>query len=162
MNSFFLPHVDTKKFQGHVGTVLLIAPKSYSNYEGGQLIVHHYDTNNLTKFNVPTSDRHWTIVIIALHIKHEILPITSGVRYVIKFALSANDTNNFPVSFMKPFLPNSIFSNKKIETEELADGGHQNCVNIVNNVMYVVQHSVYDSDEDILYDGPMFHERNDY
>jgi hypothetical protein len=77
---FFKPHKDTKINELHIGTVVLIPPKNYSPYTGGNLIIYDSKDQNKKILDITPIDG-WQSVFIKLDQKHEILEVTSGTRY---------------------------------------------------------------------------------
>lgn len=91
---FFIEHIDKnlgdrltiygKQF--HIATILLFPPKSFSRYEGGELIVK-YDSDEMTFI---ADETRWTCVFFKLKTWHRVEPITDGTRYVFKASIFEN------------------------------------------------------------------------
>jgi hypothetical protein len=87
IGGFFKKHCDHcqgiresngKKFK-HVATILIIPPMFLHEHTGGELNLF---LDNKTETISATNE--WTIIIFKLGIVHEVLPLTSGIRYVFK------------------------------------------------------------------------------
>lgn len=84
----------------------LIFPKN-QKFTGGELILYEEGKpKKITKFN-PENSNFVTMVIFPTGLMHEVLPVTSGVRYVYKISLSMKNKSECMIVF-----PDSIFSFK--------------------------------------------------
>lgn len=80
--SFFGLHKDGKMNAVHIGTLLLLPPKNNMPYEGGELCC--YDDNNNLLETFTSLEQEWLAVILNINTLHEVKPIISGTRYVLK------------------------------------------------------------------------------
>ena len=84
---FFAAHTDSAMEPGHVATLILIPPKSYSDYEGGELVVHHGPDHcpsgsaSFQQQTIAAHPEHFTLVALPLGTLHEVAPVTRGTRY---------------------------------------------------------------------------------
>lgn len=108
---FFAKHIDTKLDDFHQYTCLIFCPQTGLDYTGGDLIF----TNKTNTFNatIKTSEfKEITIIIFSLDLYHEINPITSGNRFVLKKPL-----------FVREFLGAYNSNSNNDEVNDLDDGG---------------------------------------
>lgn len=77
-------HVDGVQNEKHLGTMILLPPKSLSEYEGGELVLYKDEQEII----VNSDEMNWTFVFIPTNMKHEIKEVTKGIRF----------------SFVKPFI----------------------------------------------------------
>jgi len=77
---FFAKHTDGDSEFNHFGTLLILPPKAYSEYEGGELVL--YDGEE--EIEIISEQDHWKIIGFDTEIPHELKPITSGTRYAFK------------------------------------------------------------------------------
>lgn len=96
---FFSKHTDSKKFDNHYGTILLLPPKSLNNYKGGELILFDGSVEHIIEPN-PVK---WKLVGFPVNVYHELRPVISGRRLVFKnkllipeyiYNLYRSDTNH--------------------------------------------------------------------
>lgn len=73
----FKCHVDGVKNERHLGTIILLPPKSLSKFEGGELVLYKGEE----KIIVESDKLNWIFVFIPINTKHEITEITSGIRF---------------------------------------------------------------------------------
>ena len=78
--SHFKKHVDTKRGEGHLGTLLAIVPAD----AGGTLRVFDGVWSRDGRTAGPNEPR---LVWMALGVPHEVTPVTSGSRWVLKAAV---------------------------------------------------------------------------
>jgi hypothetical protein len=94
----FKAHHDHKTDENHIGTLVLLAPKSLSNYEGGDLIINKkirvaqsderketnrdYE-NNEEIIEITSDEEYWISVGFPLETQHEVTKVTKGVRISI-------------------------------------------------------------------------------
>jgi hypothetical protein len=83
VGDFFNKHRDTKINSNHNETLLLIVPKSVSNYDGGVLNIYDPITDNLLN-SVTCSMFNYILVSFPIHYPHEVSQITSGIRQIFK------------------------------------------------------------------------------
>jgi len=88
---FFAKHTDGNSELNHFGTLLILPPKAYSNYEGGELIL--YDGEE--EIEIISDQNYWKIIGFNTEIPHELKPVTSGTRYAYKSKIIIpDDTTN--------------------------------------------------------------------
>lgn len=92
--SFFKPHRDTEKEEGMFATLVVQLP---SRFDGGQLVIEH---DNITKkidfnSNMEVPGHMYTTFFSAFYCdcKHEILPVTDGIRVCLVYNLIMTATN---------------------------------------------------------------------
>lgn len=92
--SFFKPHRDTEKEEGMFATLVVQLP---SRFDGGQLVIEH---DNITKkidfsSNMAEPDNMYGTFFSVFYCdcKHEILPVTDGIRVCLVYNLVMTDTN---------------------------------------------------------------------
>lgn len=110
-DGFFVKHSDTKINENHIGTMVLLPPKLYSEYEGGELIL--YDINDSAKIEekvVPNIDT-WKLVFIKIGQQHEISKVTKGIRYSF--------TSPYFINFTTQTLKSSKKYNTKLSSEKI-------------------------------------------
>jgi len=81
VGDFFAPHQDGKKYNNHIGTILIYPPKNLYPYEGGEL---YLPNENIT---LKAFEDDWTMIFLNINVLHEVKPITSGVKYIFKTKL---------------------------------------------------------------------------
>jgi len=95
---FFAKHTDGDSELNHFGTLLILPPKEYSTYEGGELIL--YDGEEEIK--IISDQNYWIIIGFNTEIPHELKPITSGTRYAYKSKIILpSDTNKIITIYNK-------------------------------------------------------------
>ena len=87
---FFDSHIDGKSEIDHIGTILLLPPKSIFNYIGGELILI-IDSNKITINSDPIN---WTCVVFDINVSHKVSKILGGTRIIFKSKLYKNLNNN--------------------------------------------------------------------
>ena len=80
---FFLPHQDTEKTDGMLGTLLVVLP---SKYTGGQLRIAHGGRTHVVKASKKTAAEVTCIAFYA-DCRHEVTPLQSGHRVVLSYNL---------------------------------------------------------------------------
>ncbi len=68
-------HKDLKIMDNHIGAIILYPP---CEFEGGELVIYT-DPKIVIKNNSNTKE--WILCMISILDEHEVLPITSGIRY---------------------------------------------------------------------------------
>ena len=86
---FFDYHTDGKSELNHVGTILLLPPKSFFNYTGGELVLLCDDKEII----INSDENEWFCICIDINIKHKVNKILSGKRVVFKSKLFKNKIN---------------------------------------------------------------------
>lgn len=81
---FFKEHVDTVRDERHVGTLVLVLG---SKHEGGYLSLH-LDEQKARIYTDSMGDKPW-YVVFPTDVRHEIAPITSGIRLTLVFNVLA-------------------------------------------------------------------------
>jgi predicted 2-oxoglutarate/Fe(II)-dependent dioxygenase YbiX len=77
---FFLPHQDSEKSDGMVGTLVVTLP---SSFKGGALVIEHMGK----KVTYRTSTQPLSFVAFYADCKHEVRPVTEGCRVVLTYNL---------------------------------------------------------------------------
>lgn len=88
-DDFFSDHIDNKLGLAHKYTCLIFTP--YSDYEGGDLILHNKDNSIYQKISMADYKNQFVMVIFRIDLFHSVTPITKGTRYVFKKPLWVND-----------------------------------------------------------------------
>ena len=92
-DDFFSDHIDNKLGLAHKYTCLIFTP--YSDYEGGDLILHNKDNSIYQKISMADYKNQFVMVIFRIDLFHSVTPITKGTRYVFKKPLCVNDNYFF-------------------------------------------------------------------
>ncbi|KAK4456763.1 hypothetical protein QBC42DRAFT_237836 [Cladorrhinum samala] len=79
--ALFKPHTDTEKIPGMFGTLVICLP---SEHQGGDLVVKHRDVTKVFK----TSEKQPSMACWFSDVTHEVLPVTSGFRWVLTYNLA--------------------------------------------------------------------------
>ena len=97
---FFLPHQDSEKVDGMIGTLLVILPSSFS---GGTLRIMHGKNVHQVKASKKTETQ-VTLVAFYADCVHEVTPVESGHRVVLSYNLVArsNAATPFCVESLPP------------------------------------------------------------
>lgn len=82
----FVKHVDSQSGPGHFATLLVFPPAE--GFEGGELIIYDGPTPIVIE---PAKFTVWTQIAIRIGVEHEVRPVLSGIRYVIKAELYVQD-----------------------------------------------------------------------
>lgn len=77
---FFVPHQDSEKEQGMIGTLVVTLPSTFS---GGTLVVAHHEQ----KVEHLETGRKLSLVAFYADCRHEVRPVTSGYRIVLTYNL---------------------------------------------------------------------------
>ncbi|RUP50878.1 hypothetical protein BC936DRAFT_137251, partial [Jimgerdemannia flammicorona] len=98
-SGFFLPHRDTEKEEGMVGTMIVMLP---SDYEGGQLIVKHDGNESVFDFGGKKGQYTTNFVddfapAFYADCLHEIRPVTKGYRVCLSYNLISRASGPVPV-----------------------------------------------------------------
>ncbi|CAH0025690.1 unnamed protein product [Clonostachys rhizophaga] len=88
--AMFKPHTDTEKIPGMFGTLVISLP---SPHTGGDVVVKHCGEKKVFK----TSQAEHSFICWYSDVTHEVLPVTSGYRWVLTYNL-AIDTSVVPPS----------------------------------------------------------------
>ncbi len=80
---FFESHVDGKKESNHVGTIIIIPPKSIFDHNGGELVL----ICGRQEIKISSDLDKWFCVVFDTNIKHKVNEITSGTRIIFKSKL---------------------------------------------------------------------------
>ncbi|KAI9103106.1 hypothetical protein DFS34DRAFT_646489 [Phlyctochytrium arcticum] len=83
--AMFKPHTDTEKIPGMFGTLVIALP---SGHTGGDLFVKHRGEGMVFK----TSTAQPCMLCWYSDVSHEVLPVTSGYRWVLTFNLATSAT----------------------------------------------------------------------
>lgn len=79
-NDFFSSHIDAKENSSHIGTIIIIPPKSMFNHQGGELILQ----TNEKEIIINADDTKWFCLVFDINIKHKLNKILSGQRIIFK------------------------------------------------------------------------------
>ncbi|RBR12852.1 uncharacterized protein FIESC28_08442 [Fusarium coffeatum] len=79
--AMFKPHTDTEKIPGMFGTLVISLP---SKHTGGEVVMKHCGEKMIYK----SSDYHTSIAAWYSDVSHEVLPVTSGYRWVLTYNLA--------------------------------------------------------------------------
>ncbi|KAK4196597.1 hypothetical protein QBC40DRAFT_268358 [Triangularia verruculosa] len=91
--AMFKPHTDTEKIPGMFGTLVIGLP---SAHQGGDLVVKHRDVTKIFK----TSETQPSMACWFSDVTHEVLPVTSGIRWVLTFNLAISQQVQRPSAAM--------------------------------------------------------------
>ncbi|KAM7212024.1 hypothetical protein V8F06_012584 [Rhypophila decipiens] len=83
--ALFKAHTDTEKIPGMFGTMILCLP---SPHEGGDLVVKHRGARKVFKTSAGKSDLIMSMACWYSDVSHEVLPVTSGYRWVLTYNLA--------------------------------------------------------------------------
>lgn len=90
---FFVPHQDSEKGDGMIGTLAVILPSAFS---GGQMVIEHHGQRVVAG----GSRSRLTFVAFYADCHHEVRPVTRGYRCVLTYnLLLAGDTRTTPAAF---------------------------------------------------------------
>ena len=78
---FFLPHQDTEKQDGMIGSLVVLLP---SDHKGGSMVQHHDE-----KVSFRGSREKLTLIAFYADCRHEVRPVKEGYRVVLTFNLRA-------------------------------------------------------------------------
>ncbi|KAK3368820.1 hypothetical protein B0T24DRAFT_533126 [Lasiosphaeria ovina] len=79
--AMFKAHTDTEKVPGMFGTLVICLP---SEHQGGDLVLKHRDVTKIFK----TSETQPSMACWYSDVSHEVLPVTSGRRWVLTYNLA--------------------------------------------------------------------------
>ena len=79
---FFLPHQDTEKQDGMIGSLVVLLP---SDHKGGSIQVQHHDE----KVSFRGSREKLTLIAFYADCRHEVRPVKEGYRVVLTYNLRA-------------------------------------------------------------------------
>lgn len=120
-------HYDTFTNSNQKGTILLFPPNNINKFTGGELIFKN--DNNEELVIKPNEFTEWTAVIFD-KILHKCTPITSGIRYVLKYNLNA----------YIPGILNNKYSFNKIDIQELIQNYNKdNIISILQTEMKIIK-----------------------
>ena len=112
---FFAKHTDGDSELNHFGTLLILPPKAYSTYEGGELILYGEE-----EIEIISDQDWWKIIGFDTEIPHELKPVTSGIRYAYKSKIIIPDDTTEIVSI---YNKNNIeYTEEEKEEEEKWEG----------------------------------------
>jgi hypothetical protein len=77
---FFVPHQDTEKADGMIGTLVVTLPSAFS---GGAIVIKHHDE----KVEFRGSSRNLVLVAFYADCHHEVRPVKTGYRIVLTYNL---------------------------------------------------------------------------
>ena len=81
---FFLPHRDSEKQKGMVGSLIVMLPSSFG---GGELVVEHGDSRRTFRFEKAASGETAEYVAFYSDCQHEVCRVTRGVRVCLAYNL---------------------------------------------------------------------------
>lgn len=87
--AMFKAHTDTEKIPGMFGTLVICLP---SKHKGGDLVLKHRDVTKVFK----TSETQPSMACWFSDVSHEVLPVTSGIRWVLTYNLAVSQTPDRP------------------------------------------------------------------
>ncbi|KAI9148884.1 hypothetical protein HJFPF1_10927 [Paramyrothecium foliicola] len=89
--AMFKPHTDTQKIPGMFGTLVVCLP---SAHRGGDVVLRHARQTKVYK----SSDAAQSITCWYSDVSHEVLPITSGYRWVLTYNLAVDPATTCPTA----------------------------------------------------------------
>ncbi|KAI9147509.1 DNA excision repair ERCC-3 [Paramyrothecium foliicola] len=92
--AMFKPHTDTEKIPGMFGTLVICLP---SKHTGGDLVLTHGHQKRVFK----SSDAQPAVACWYSDVIHEVLPVTSGYRWVLTFNLALDPEHPRPTAALK-------------------------------------------------------------
>ncbi|KAK4185046.1 hypothetical protein QBC35DRAFT_504643 [Podospora australis] len=84
--AMFKAHTDTEKIPGMFGTLVICLP---SEHQGGDLVLKHRHATKVFK----SSEVQPSMLCWFSDVSHEVLPVTSGYRWVLTFNLAISEPN---------------------------------------------------------------------
>ncbi|KAK7409253.1 hypothetical protein QQX98_008563 [Neonectria punicea] len=87
--AMFKAHTDTEKIPGMFGSLVICLP---SAHQGGEVVLKHCGEKKIFK----TSDFTQSIAYWYSDVSHEVLPVTSGYRWVVTYNLAINHAETRP------------------------------------------------------------------
>ena len=122
----FDKHSDGKINQNHIGTLVLIPPKNFSEYEGGELILYNMDDDNIVDEIIVSDKNGWQLVFIQIGQKHMISEIVKGIRFSLTSPYFISEVTKKTIS-------STIYSNK-IDDSKMMVLSNENKTNIIKNI----------------------------
>ncbi|KJZ73341.1 hypothetical protein HIM_07345 [Hirsutella minnesotensis 3608] len=89
--AMFKPHTDTEKIPGMFGTLVVCLPSSHT---GGDVVVKHCGEKKVFR----TQDYDQSYVCWYSDVSHEMLPVLSGIRWVLTYNLAVDPQNVRPTA----------------------------------------------------------------
>ncbi|XP_044723809.1 2OG-Fe(II) oxygenase superfamily domain-containing protein [Hirsutella rhossiliensis] len=89
--AMFKAHTDTEKMPGMFGTLVICLP---SAHQGGEVVLKHGGQQKVLK----TSEAAQSFVCWYSDVSHEVLPVTSGYRWVLTYNLALSSAETAPPS----------------------------------------------------------------
>ncbi len=130
--SFFKPHRDTEKEEGMFATLVIQLP---SKFDGGQLVIEHEKKSKTIDFssNAESGNEFCTFFsAFYCDCKHEILPVSDGIRVCLVYNLVMNEANVTEI----PIAP--IVSDIETEIATLCDEWRE--TNSPTKIVYGLSH----------------------
>ncbi|RAK79282.1 2OG-Fe(II) oxygenase [Aspergillus fijiensis CBS 313.89] len=114
--AMFKPHTDTEKAPGMVATLVIGLP---SAHEGGEVVVNHRGQQKTFKLsNTQCSYASWYSDVV-----HEVLPVTSGYRWVLTYNLALDASQPRPAGGLQPPDNSYLYKTLKLWVEQDASLG---------------------------------------
>ncbi|RAH68279.1 2OG-Fe(II) oxygenase [Aspergillus aculeatinus CBS 121060] len=114
--AMFKPHTDTEKAPGMVATLVIGLP---SAHEGGEVVVNHRGQQKTFKLsNTQCSHASWYSDVV-----HEVLPVTSGYRWVLTYNLALDASQPRPAGGLQPPDTSHLYKTLKLWVEQDASLG---------------------------------------
>ncbi|KAK0641423.1 hypothetical protein B0T16DRAFT_214481 [Cercophora newfieldiana] len=99
--AMFKAHTDSEKAPGMFGTLVICLP---SEHQGGDLVLKHRDVTKVFK----TSEAQPSISCWFSDVSHEVLPVISGIRWVLTYNLVMRDPVQTPCAALNPSYHESL------------------------------------------------------
>jgi hypothetical protein len=84
-NMFFSKHKDHNENNYHIGTLLIMPPKSLIDFKGGELVMYDEKESDKNPIKWIHDNNNWTMVYLNLGIYHSVEKILSGTRIAFKY-----------------------------------------------------------------------------
>lgn len=111
----FIKHIDNKKNNSHIGTIIILPPLTYSKFEGGELVVYKEDGETIENIYLP-EEKQWKLIFIKHNTVHEVKKIISGIR----------------ITFTTPFELDSFYTNLLLSNNKCYNTIFN--INLTNNI----------------------------
>ncbi|KJK80992.1 hypothetical protein H634G_03525 [Metarhizium anisopliae BRIP 53293] len=119
--AMFKAHTDTEKIPGMFGTLVVCLP---SAHQGGEVVLKHCGQRKVFKTSeAPQSFASWYS-----DVSHEVLPVTSGFRWVLTYNLALNLAGPGPSAGLQQFETGALRRTLKRWLSEPKESRETNCV----------------------------------
>ncbi|EFY95707.1 2OG-Fe(II) oxygenase superfamily protein [Metarhizium robertsii ARSEF 23] len=119
--AMFKAHTDTEKIPGMFGTLVVCLP---SAHQGGEVVLKHCGQKKVFKTSeAPQSFASWYS-----DVSHEVLPVTSGFRWVLTYNLALHLTGPGPSAGLQQFETGALRRTLKRWLSEPKESRETNCV----------------------------------